>query len=359
MVILHIASCKNSLCSGVDVTVPQHILAQGKWASVGVINSTNLPMTGIENLFHRHKNRRIQDLPAPFCKPDLIVFHEVYKPAYLGIYKQAMGAGIPYVIVPHGCLTKIAQRKKRLKKAVGNFLFFHSFIRNASALQYVSVAEQQNTAFRQASFVATNGIAIPQAHKTSWSEKAIRMVYIGRTEIHIKGLDILLEAVESIADELRAEYATLSLYGPDEAGSLRILRRRIQDRDLEDLVHLHGPIHGKEKETVLLHADLFLQASRSEGMPMGVLEALSYGLPCLVTEGTNLGKTVRQYDAGWVTETSASSIAAGLQQAICERHLWAKKSKNARTLIEENFLWDTVAKKAIREYKKIIGSEEM
>lgn len=44
---------------------------------------------------------------------------------------------------------------------------------------------------------------------------------------------------------------------------------------------------------VLLQTDLFIQTSRHEGMPMGLLEALSIGVPCLVTVGTSLGHIIK------------------------------------------------------------------
>ena len=60
----------------------------------------------------------------------------------------------------------------------------------------------------------------------------------------------------------------------------------------EKVLKLCGPIAGADKKKVLKDADLFLHTSRSEGHPMGVLEALAYGIPCLLTPGTNMASEV-------------------------------------------------------------------
>lgn len=67
-----------------------------------------------------------------------------------------------------------------------------------------------------------------------------------------------------------------------------------------------------------------------EGMPMGILEAASYGLPCLITEGTMLGESVKKYDAGWVAQTNAESIAEHLKTAVYDWENWYKKIRECK-----------------------------
>ena len=45
---------------------------------------------------------------------------------------------------------------------------------------------------------------------------------------------------------------------------------------------------------------------------MGLLEALSYGLPCLVTTGTNMAEKSRA-DAGWTSDISVDGISEALK----------------------------------------------
>ena len=51
---------------------------------------------------------------------------------------------------------------------------------------------------------------------------------------------------------------------------------------------------GKSKEQVLLDADVFIQTSRTEGLPTAVLEAMSYKIPVLITKGTGLYDDIKK-----------------------------------------------------------------
>jgi glycosyltransferase involved in cell wall biosynthesis len=92
-------------------------------------------------------------------------------------------------------------------------------------------------------------------------------------------------------------------------------------------------------------------------MPMGILEAMSYGLPCLVTRGTSLGELIEKYDAGWVCETNSESIANCIMRCIQEKELFKIKGQNVRRLIKENFTWEKVARETIDKYKELIDYE--
>ena len=134
------------------------------------------------------------------------------------------------------------------------------------------------------------------------------------------------------------------------SGSLSI----IEKLNVGDFVSLNHEIVGEEKEHILLESDVFLQTSRTEGMPMGILEALSYGIPCLITEGTTLGKFINEYNSGWVAETTVDSIAKMLVRSVNEKERLLSKSQNAIKTIEENFSWDMIAEKTVMEYEKWI-----
>ena len=89
-------------------------------------------------------------------------------------------------------------------------------------------------------------------------------------------------------------------------------------------------------------------------MPLGILEALSYGLPCIVTEGTSLGKLIKDNDLGWVAETNVESITEAINLALDEKALCMNKSENAIKVINEQFSWDIIAKETVDKYSKTI-----
>ncbi|MBO5212801.1 MAG: glycosyltransferase [Clostridia bacterium] len=356
MIILHIFRSLNRKIAGADVIIPEHIKIQQTKETVGCVNITNTKIPGIDNQLDYTENFKLSSLPAPFNKPDIIIFHQVYYPKFLGIAKQARRAGIPYVIVPHGSLTKEAQNIKRLKKILGNLVFFNKFIKGARAIQYLSESEMERAYKKLPCFVSTNGIHMPSEQKSSFNDDKTVLSFIGRYDYYIKGLDLLLDAVRKKADILRKNNCILNMYGPHTEyyiGYINEIKQKISEYNISDIVTLNGPVIDEEKKAVLWNTDIFIQCSRTEAMPMGILEAMSYGIPVLITDTTTLGSIVGKYEAGYHCKTDSSSIAEAIEKAVLEKDKLPKLSENAKKLIEENFLWESVSKDAVSRYKKI------
>lgn len=355
MVILHFACISESKTNGVCVVVPLHVQAQGRCAETALVNVNNIDISFPGKQLSFRKPFDIRSLPAPFDRPDLVVFHECYRPDYLAVARNLRKNAIPYIIVPHGELQEEAQKRKHLKKAAANLLLFNFFINHAAALQCLSENERKATRFGKNKIVATNGIDIPSRTKTEFSAEGAVFIYIGRYEWRMKGIDLMLDAIKAEEFFLRENKCRFILHGPDVFGRFAAVSAMVEERKIGDLVSLNLTITGEEKINALLDADVFIQTSRYEGMPMGILEAMSYALPCLVTEGTFLGKDVADAHAGWVAETTAESIAARLVEAVKDRPRWPELGRNGREAAAEIFSWDVVAEKTVEQYKQVLG----
>jgi len=353
MVIIHIAHIDRSIIGGVQIAVPQMVKAQMQYADIGFVNIQGDDIEGIKMLNHGNI-MNLTEFFSQFNTPDIVVFHEVYRFEYIRIYKKLSKVKIPYIVVPHGCLSKQAQKRKKMKKVVANCLFFNKFLKSARYIQYLSDNEKNMSAFLKLPyFISGNGIAIPQAKKRFFSSSGVKIVYIGRLEIKTKGLDLLLKAVRECSVFMRKINAKVEIYGPNYGKEHIALLKMIRKYNISDIVSIDKEKIGQEKERILLSADCFIQPSRTEGMPMGLLEALSYGVPCIVTKGVGLGNLIESYGAGYQCETSVKGLAEGLKRFFGEYKEIQSMSIKAVKLIEENFEKDRIAKITVEKYSQI------
>jgi len=359
MVILHIAAIENNPFNGVCVAAPQHVISQKEYADVGFINIKNIEIEELKQYPGTQmsfvKPFDIKKLSKPFDNPDIVVFHECYRPDYLRIAKNLRKNKIPYVDMPHGELRVEAQKKKHFKKVMANLLLFNDFTNHAVAIQCLSNAEIEATHFGRKKFIGSNGISMPLTRKKEFSNVGVKFIYIGRYEWRVKGLDLLFEAIHKNAEYLRQNQCSFILYGPDILGRLEQVKQLVKENQIEDLVTLNLEISGKEKERALLNADIFVQTSRHEGMPMGILEAMSYGLPCLVTRGTSIGEEIDYYKSGWMAEPNANSIKEILLKAVKEKQSFPDYSNNAISFIKNNYSWEKVSKQTIEMYESLVS----
>jgi glycosyltransferase involved in cell wall biosynthesis len=331
-------------------SVPASVDAQSKidnvlWVEMSDARMDHWTKVGAYHNYKEFPGKGLNRFPAPFSRPDVVIFEGFYFLNDFFLSRELKKKKIPYIIIPRGSLTYIAiHNKSHFKKKIANFLFFRKFVKDAAAVQFLTQNECDTSLCNfpiSNYFIIPNGVIIPPVEKKEFGEKGIRGAFIGRLDIVHKGLDLLLESLSEIKDELRSIDFSLAIYGPESFDYKSILKL-IHVKELDDFVSLKGVISGEEKRKALLSTDIFIMTSRFEGHPMGLIEALSYGVPCLITQGTNMKSEVDQYQAGWTCENSVESIKAALMKFVSERRLLPDKGKKARAL-SEKYGWHKLA----------------
>lgn len=370
MNILHVAPIDSKRISGIKENAVNLVKAQSAFdgTRVGLLISSDdwdpWQLPGIPTITKREllrdwpRSSWIDSIAKRVLLPDLVVFHSAFIPFHARLAEELTKRGIPYIICPRGAMTREALAQKAWKKWLGRRLFFDQYVAGAAAIQFLRQREYERSGdWGRPVIFAGNGVWPPDesvcAHPGSRPDRVF--LFLGRLDIHIKGLDTLIEACDRCQNVLRHQRVVVRLVGPDVRGSTEFLTKEIQNRSLGDVVELVEPVPPEKRSQLLAHADLLLQPSRTEGHPTAVIDALAHGLPVLISPETNVLAEVLAARAGWGVMVNPSELARELVRlSLVPGEVLAQAGQAARHYAVTHLSWDRVAAKTLEKYRQIV-----
>ncbi len=285
--------------------------------------------------------------------PDIVILHSFYDFKHPKFAKIVSTFGIPYLITYHGGALKTNYKKKTLLKFIANALIFKRYIKGASATVYLNVGEKENSIFTSIdynkSLILPNGIIIPNIQHKYETGKDITITFLSRLDYRGKGLDILLPAIKVIESEIKKHNVCFKFYGFDyKDGTVERITAN------GTLCKYCGYVLKEKKNQALLKSDIMILPSRSEGMPVSILEALSYGIPCIVTPQTNVADIIENHQCGWVTNLTITEVSTTILRAVNDLIVNHKTLSDNALRAAKEYSWEEVSKKSITIYKGIL-----
>lgn len=142
------------------------------------------------------------------------------------------------------------------------------------------------------------------------ADGTVNFLFMGRLGKR-KGVYDLIEAARYIT----APNVKIHLYGD---GEIEQVRKKIEEAGVSERVQLQGWISGGEKENVFRAAQVLLLPSYNEGLPMSVLEALSYGMPVISTPVGGTPDAVKDGVNGYLIEPGNAKALAEKIDALAQ-----------------------------------------
>ena len=180
------------------------------------------------------------------------------------------------------------------------------------------------------------------------------IAFVGTVEPR-KNLIKLIRAYVQLPQELRDKYA-LVIAGrigwnceAEEAELAKVTREGYNVKHL-------GYISDAEREVVYQSATLFATASHYEGFGMPILEAMSYGVPCAISDIPvfhEVGGTAADY----FDQDKPSVIAAHLEALLSDENLLKRLGEQSKKQAE-SFRWETVAQSVYEKIKRTIDEQK-
>ena len=116
-----------------------------------------------------------------------------------------------------------------------------------------------------------------------------------------------------------------------------------------------GYVSGQEKEELFINALLFILPSYLEGLPIVLLEAMSYRLPCLVSDIPPHKEVISEGMDGFIFQSyDFSDLVKKLGRLLQNPDRLRNIGENARRKVEKEYNWDEVARKTENVYKELL-----
>jgi glycosyltransferase involved in cell wall biosynthesis len=140
-------------------------------------------------------------------------------------------------------------------------------------------------------------------------------------------------------------------------GALRKnLETQIKLLDLESIVKLFGEQGNVAK--FLFSADVFVLPSRSEGLPMALLEAMSAGLPVVATRLDGVAEVVLEGEHGLFAPIDDSDALANvILQLLRDPSMRARVGTAARRRVNEMYSIDHTGEQYLTLMFKLLGTK--
>ena len=224
---------------------------------------------------------------------------------------------ITTVLIPSGAYSTYSYEKRNIYKKI--FIQYVEFfiIKSVTFIQALSYEEKS----QMINFLPKNQHnkikiipnAVQNIHSiTNNNFDKLRVIYIGRKDVDGKGIQLVAEAVKELAET--GIDIIFDIYGPIHSKeSEKLINKMVNSSG--GVIQSYDAVYEESKVAAYNEHNIFVLASRSEGLPTTLLEAAQTGIYCLATKQTNLEKD--DWHAGiFMVEREINSIKEALKMAV-------------------------------------------
>ena len=194
-----------------------------------------------------------------------------------------------------------------------------------------------------------NGVSEPEIKEASeikekfGLEKDGYILYLGRL-VPEKGITYLIEAFKNVKTDKKLVIAGGSSDTESYANSLKELAKG------DERVVFTGFVQGRPLEELYSNAYIYVLPSDLEGMPLSLLEAMSYGNCCVVSDIPECAEVVED-KAATFEKGNIEALKNVLQKLCDDEALVFEYKKTSREFICDKYSWDDVTKRTLELYQ--------
>jgi phosphatidylinositol alpha-1,6-mannosyltransferase len=179
----------------------------------------------------------------------------------------------------------------------------------------------------------------------------IHFTCVGRL-IERKGQHFLIEAFSRLVPP-EGKQLKLSLVGTGDAEPH--LRELAKQFDVVDRVDFRGTVALEDMPAAYREANIFVLPSMSEGMSLGLLEAMASGLPVIVTDAGGTAELVKG-NGSIIQWADIDGLQVAMQDMLADEAGRVEMARRSRSIAEQ-FSWEAVSRTYLDLCREIIESK--
>lgn len=287
-------------------------------------------------------------LYSAFGKYDVVHIH-AEGPAFFAWLPKMFGKRV--VVTIHG----IDWQREKWKSGFGS-KFIHQGEKNAVkyADEIIVLSKGVQNYFKDVYGIETsfipNGVNRPQIRQANLITEKFGLtkdsyiLFLGRL-VPEKGIRYLVEAFKNVKTDKKLVIAGGS---SDTDSFMKELKDSTTD---DDRIIFTGFVQGQMLDELYSNAYIYTLPSDLEGMPLSLLEAMSYGNCCLVSDIPECAEVVED-KALIFKKSDVQDLQVKLQDACDHSEKVEQHKKQAADFICEKYNWDNVVEETMKLYRR-------
>lgn len=193
-----------------------------------------------------------------------------------------------------------------------------------------------------------NGITIPQLQENK-NRREKYILFCSRL-VPEKGVHYLIDAFKDLENEFK-DYK-LYICGRSMHSDAYVDELKKSASDGRKILFL-GHVSGKKKHNLFNNASIYVLPSEIEGMSISLLEAMSYGVPALVSNIPENKLVAKKYGF-YFKSGDVDSLKSNLRYMLKNISEVTEKANNARSFVSKYYDWNIIAKQYYELYTALV-----